>query len=67
MYYKDIRDGEKSWSPSADLGKEREREKVSIRPQGDNAGYILNSLSAEGLSLAALTVSLAQAVLKEVH
>lgn len=36
---------------------------MSIRPQGDNASYILNSLSAEGLSLAALTVSLAQAVL----
>lgn len=46
-FYEDLRDWEKeaevlqlTW-----IGK---RQGESVRPQGDNASYVLNSLSAEG-------------------
>lgn len=66
-FYEDIRDCEKE-AQVLQLTWAGEKQGESIRPQGDNASYILNSLSAEGLSLPAQTAaSLAQALLKEVH
>lgn len=65
-FYEDIRDCEKE-AQVLQLTWVGQKQGESIRPQGDNASYILNSLSAEGLSLLALTASLAQALLKEVR
>lgn len=65
-FYENIRDCKKE-AEVLQLTRGGEKQGESIRPQGDDASYILNSLSAEGLSLPALTASLAQALLREVH
>lgn len=61
-----IRDCERK-APVLQVTWARRETGASVRPQGDHAGHILNSLSAQGLRLPALPASLARAVLKEVH